>query len=506
MSSQRSTPILSSALLAVLFAGATAWAAETPAAAPAPKKQPPPPPAVAKNVKFPAFAEKTLANGLKVVVIESHEQPAVSVRLLVPGGKVFDPADKAGLAQATASLLNQGAAGLSAQEIAAKIDAVGGSLGASASQESAQATVQVTVDQLGLGLQLLADIVLRPTFPVEELERWRRQAASNLQIEQERASYLADAAMIRLLYSGHPYGLPGSGTPESIGRLAQQDLISFHRAHYTPNRSILAVVGDVKPADAFAQVERFFGSWAQGPPTAIPPFTPPPSSKHTLVVIDKPDAVQTEIRIGLVTVPFLDPNYFTALVYNAVVGDSASSRLFNEVRMKRGLSYGAYSFIGRSSQPAIFEAGTSTKTESTVEALSVALDVLRGLETTPVPAEELTASKTYLTGAFPLQIETPDSIADQVLEAMKFGLGKDYLESYNTKIEAVTADQVQAFAKRWVQADRTVLVLVGKASAFSAELEKKFGPFKTLSYKDVDLLRADLQKPPAPPAPAQPGS
>jgi zinc protease len=506
MSSQRSTPFLSSALLAVLLAGATAWAAEVPAASAMPKKEPPPPPAAAKDVKFPAFAEKTLANGLKVVVIESHEQPAVSVRLLVPGGKVFDPADKAGLAQATASLLNQGAAGLSAQQIAEKIDAVGGSLAASASQESAQATVQVTVDQLGLGLQLLADIALRPSFPLEELERWRRQAASNLQIEQESTSYLADAAMIRLLYSGHPYGLPGSGTPESLNRLTQQDLVAFHRAHYTPNRSILAVVGDVRPADAFAQVERFFGAWAQGPPTAIPLFKPPTSSKHTLVVIDKPDAVQTEIRIGLVTVPFLDPKYFTAVVYNAVVGNSASSRLFNEVRMKRGLSYGAYSFIGRSSQPAIFEAGTSTKTESTVEALSVSLDVLRGLETTPVPAAELASSKAYLTGAFPLEIETPDSIADQVLEAMKFGLGKEFLESYNSKIEAVTAEQVQAFARRWVPADRTVLVLAGNAAAFSAELEKKFGPFKTISYKDVDLLRADLQKVPAAPAPAQPGS
>lgn len=477
--------------LALLLTAASAAPAQTPAKA----KATPPAPKPIEDVRFPAFQQKTLPNGLRVVVIEHHEQPAVTLRLVLDAGKSFEPAGKAGLAGATAALLNQGTESHSAQQIAEAIDFIGGSLGASSSIESGFATAQVTSDQIDRGLELLADIILRPTFPDEEIERWRRQALSGLQISQEDPSYLASAALARRIYGDYPYGRPGEGTPESLRSLTREDLVAYHKRYWVPNEAILAVVGDVKAADAFARVEGHFGGWKKGEEAKLPPFEVPKRTKPEIIVIDKPDAVQTEIRIGQVAIPYRDPDYFKAQVYNAVLGANSSARLFNEIRNKRGLSYGAGSAFREATNPGWFQASTFSKTESTVEALKVALEVIRSLEQTPVPDLELTAAKRYITGSFPLEIETPNGIATRVLEAMQFGLGKEFLETYNEKIQAVTAADVKSFAEARIHPETVVIVLAGNASAFSESLKKEVGEFQTISYREVDLLAADLRRP-----------
>lgn len=485
-------------------------AAAPPPAAAAPARTAdaaPPPPQPSKPIRFPAFEQRTLANGLRVVVIEQHEQPAVSLRLLARAGQLYAPAGKAGLAQATAALLTEGTATRSAQQVAEAIDGVGGSLGAGADTDAVYASAQVTSDQLALGLDLLSDIVLHPSFPAEEVERWRRQGLAGLKVQQESPAYLADAAFARLLYGDHPYGEPLLGTPESVQALTRDDLVAFHRSRYVPNEAILAVVGDVKPADAFARVERAFGGWKRGEAAKAPAFSPaarPANAGRRIVVVDKPDAVQTEIRIGQPVIAYGDPDFFAAAVYNSVLGASPASRLFDEVRRKKGLSYGAYSSLSAELEPGPLKAATSTKNESTVEALGLMLDVLAGLEKTPVPADELTARKTYISGAFPLEIETPDGIATKVLEAMFYGLGKDFLESYNSKVEAVGAKEVEDFAGRRIHPEQAAIVLVGDAKSFAAELEKKgLGKVEVIPYRELDLLQADLRRPkPAAAAPA----
>jgi zinc protease len=474
--------------LIALVAGTSVMAQEGPKPA---MKQTPPPPRPAKEIHFPAFDEKTLANGLRVVVIEQHETPSLSLQLLVPGGKVYGPPAKAGLADATAALLHEGTQTRSSQQIAEIIDAVGGTLETAASLESGFVSVLVTSDQLDLGLDLLSDMVLRPSFPAEELERWRNQALSGLQIQQSDPGYVATAAFQRLVLGDHPYGRPSSGTVESVRGLTREDLVAFHRRQYVPNEAILAVVGDVKAAAAFARVERAFGGWKKGEASSVPVVEV--KQQRRIVVIDKPDSVQTEIRVGQPGIAYRDPDHYTADVYDAVLGASPSSRLYEEVRRKRGLSYGAGTEFRMPTQPGWFLANTFTKTESTVEALGVVLDVLQGMDDKPVPAQELAQRKTYITGAFPLEIETPGGIAAKVLEAMKFGYGKEYLESYRERIEAVTAEQVQSFAAKRIQPDRMLIVLVGNAKAFAADLEKRFGKFETISLADVDLLQPDLR-------------
>jgi zinc protease len=490
---QHTAPALAALCLALCL-DATAAAAAQEAPAPVQKKQTPPPAQPAREVHFPPFEQRTLGNGLKVVVIEQHETPAVGIQLLVQAGKAHEPATRAGLSQATAGLLRPGTASRSAQQIAEAIDSVGGTLDTSGGWDSAYASLQLTADQLDLGLDLLSDIILRPSFPAEEVERWRRQSLNGLQVQMEDASYLADTAFARAVFGNHPYGLPGEGTPESVQAITRDDIVAFHKARYVASGAILAVVGDVKAADAFAKVEKAFGGWAKGADEKVPPVTEPKREKPRVIVIDKPDAVQTEIRAGHVGLAFTDPDYFPSLVYNSVLGQGASARLYNEVRRKRGLSYGASSSFLPAYQPGWFQISTFTKTESTAEALKVSLDVIEGLAKEPVPATELAERKTYLTGVFPMQIETPEGISSQVIQALKYGYDRKWLEAYRDNIDAVTAQQLQSFAQRRIHPDRALIVLVGNAAGFRAGLEKAYGPVEVIPYHDLDLARPELRK------------
>jgi zinc protease len=467
----------------------------------------PPPPAPAKEIRFPPFEQKTLPNGLRVVVIQQHKQPIVSLRMVLVAGKAYEPADKAGLAGATASLLTKGTATRSAQQIAEAIDFVGGSLGASAGTEAGYVNAAVTSDQLDLGFDLLSDVVLHPAVPKEEIERWRKQALNGLQISEGDAGYLAGTAASRLVFGTFPYGRPSSGTSQSLASLTREDLVAFHQSHYIPDRTILAVVGDVQPADAFARAERAFGAWKSAEEVAeLPPFEVQPPAKTRIVVIDKPDAVQTEIRIGQVGIAYRDPSLYTAEVYNSVLGGNASARLYDEIRRKRGLSYGASSTFLEESQPGFFEVSTFTKTATTVDALGLAFDVLRGLQEKPVPEPELNAAKTYITGAFPLEIETADGIASKVIEAMHFGYGREFLEGYNDHISKVTPADVQKFAVQHIKTEWMTAVLAGNASAFVDDLKKKYGEVEVIPATEIDFLQPDLRKAKAAAAAAPPSA
>lgn len=476
-------------------ASAQAPAQTEPAKTAAARKDAGPAPGPGKDVRFPSFEQKTLANGLRVVVIEQHEQPLVSLRLLLDGGKTYEPAGKAGLANATAALLTKGTPSRNAQQLAETIDFVGGNLGAFAGTEGAYAQAAVTSDQLDLGFELLADVILHPTFPQEEVERWRRQSLSGLQVNMNDAGYLAEGATLKLIFGDYPYGRPGDGTPESIASITRDDMVAFHQRQYIPNGSILAIVGDVKAADGFARAERAFGGWKKGEPVTLAAFDVPRRDKPKIVVIDKPDAVQTEIRLGQTGIRQTDPSLYAEDVYNTIVGGNASARLYEEIRRKRGLSYGANSFFLELTNPGFFIASTFTKTESTVEALELALDVLRGMQKEAVPQDELKFAKTYITGAFPLEIETAEGIAAKVQEALHFGLGREYLETYNDRVSKVTAADVQRFAREVIQPDKMVIVLVGNASGFTADLKKRFGDFEVIPAAEVDLQRADLRSP-----------
>ena len=257
----------------------------------------PPRPLPAREVNFPPYEMRTLPNGMQVIIVLHHEQPAVSMRLLVRAGSVQDLPGKAGVANLAASLLDQGTTTKSAQQIADQIDFIGGALGAGSGSDLSFVNVIVMKDSFDVGMDMLADVARNPAFAPEEIERQKQQVISNLRVSQGDPDYIASVLFDRLVYGFHPYGLPNSGTPETLAAITRADLQAYHRRNFVPNNMILAIVGDITSQEAFAAAERVFGGWPRGEIEPLKIVEPPPPTRR-IVIVDKPDAVQTEIRVG----------------------------------------------------------------------------------------------------------------------------------------------------------------------------------------------------------------
>lgn len=458
--------------------------------------EPPPRPLPARQVHFPPYEVRTLDNGMQVVAVLHHEQPAVSVRLLVRAGAAQDPKGKGGVATLTAALLDQGTTSRSAWEIADTIDSIGGGMGTGAGTDLSFVNVVVMKDSFGLAMDLLADVVRNPAFEEEEIERQRQQAVSALQVSQNDPDYVANVVFDRLVYGFHPYGLPNSGTAESLASLTREDLQAFHATYFVPNNIILAIVGDVTSDEAFGAAERVFGKWERSEIAAAKTVEPPPPTRR-VVIIDKPDAVQTEIRVGHLGIPRKHPDYMAVDLAFKILGGEGANRLHRVLRSERGLTYGASADIQTLKQAGDFVAETDTRTETTAEALRLIVDEFARLRRDRVHERELGDAQAYLAGNFPLTIETPSAIATQVLNAVFYELPLDEIGTFRERVQAVTPEDVQRVARNFVFPDRLSVVLVGNASGFVPQLkELGFDEFEVIPIEDVDLMAASLRKEP----------
>jgi zinc protease len=454
----------------------------------------PPRPFPAKAVTFPPYEIRKLANGLQVVLVSHHEQPAVSVRMIVRAGAAQDPKGKMGLAMLTASLVDQGAGNRSAEQIADSIDFVGGILGTGAGTDLTYINTVVMNDSLPLALQLMADVVRRPTFAPEEVERQRQQAMSGLKVAAEDPDNVASQIIDRLIYGFHPYGLPGSGTAESLATLTRQDIVDFHQRYYTPNNALIAIVGDVAANDAMAGLEKVFGDWQS---REVPPFKPiePPDPTRRVIVIDKPDSVQTEIRVGQLGIPRRHNDFLAMDQAVKILGGEGANRLQQVLRSQRGLTYGASADLQAYKTTGGIVAETDTRTETTAEALRLTIDEFYKLQRERVYEGELEGAQSYLAGHFPLTIETPDAIATQVLNQLFYDLPLEELQTFPDRVRSVTPDDVQRVARGYFRPDRLAIVLVGNATDFVKDLKGVgFGEFERIPIGQVDLLAADLRK------------
>jgi zinc protease len=480
-------------------------AALLPATAPAQVKdwpsERPPAPLPARSVTFPPYSVRTLANGLQVIAVSHHEQPAVSVRLIVRAGGAQDPAGKTGVASFAAALLDQGTTTKDAEEIAGSIDSIGGALGTGAGSDLTFVNAIVMKDSLAVGLDMVSDLVRHPAFAPPEIERQRQQILSGLKVSYDDPDYLAGIVFDRLVYGAHPYGSPDSGTPESIASITRDDLVAFHRAWFGANNAILAIVGDVSAEEAFAGAERAFGSWERAPNTAPPPQDPPPSNRR-VVVIDRPGAVQTEIRVGNVALPRKHPDYLALDLAIKILGGEGGNRLQRVLRSERGLTYGASADTNALKDAGDIVADTDTRSETTGEALRLTVDEFWRLQRERVSERELNDAQAYLTGSFPLTIETPSAIALQVLNAVFYGLDLNELQTFRERVNGVTPDDIQRVARLYLHPDKLSIVLVGDASVFAKQLPGAgFPEFERISLSQLDLGSADLRRSLAP-APA----
>jgi zinc protease len=454
----------------------------------------PPRPLEAHMVKFPPFQVRTLANGLQVVTVAHHEQPAVTMRMLVRVGAAQDPEAKGGLAELVSKLLDQGTTTKGAQQIADQIDSIGGAMGTGSGTDLTFVNAVVMKDSFALAMDLIADVIRNPAFSPDEIARQREQAVSSLRVSDEDPAYVASVVFDRLVYGFHPYGRPGSGTTQSLQRITQDDLRAFHRQYFVPNNMILAVVGDIEADEAFASVERVFGSWPRGAVSLSKPTDPPPPTRR-IVVVDKPDAVQTEIRVGQLAIPRKHPDYLAFDVAVKILGGEGANRLHRVLRSERGLTYGAEADTQAFKQAGDFVAETNTRTETTAETLRLTVEEIARLQRQRVFERELADAQAYLTGSFPLTIETPNDIATSVINAVFYELSLDEVSTYRERVQAINPDDIQRVAREYIKPDRLSIVLVGNAKMFVPSLrEAGFTDIDVIPLEQLDLMAATLRR------------
>ncbi len=460
-----------------------------------PREQPPPP-LLRRHVDFPDYEIRSLANGLQVVYVGHHEQPAVNVRMILRAGAAVDPPGQPGVASLVGQLLDQGTTTRSAQEIANSIDSIGGALSVGTARDLGFVDVLVMKDSFDFALDLLADVARRPAFAPAEIERQRNQVLSGLRVSYDDPAYVAGVVFNRLVYGFHPYGMPQGGTPRSIRTITRRDLVAFHRTHYLPNNAVLAVVGDVTAEEAFAGVERALGDWRPGPPP--PPVTADnvPDATRRLVVINRPGTVQTVIHAGHVALPRAHQDYLAFDVAIKILGGEGGNRLGSVLRTARSLTYAASADIAGRQIAGDFMAKTDTRSAATAEALRLTVDEIARLRRERVRERELRSAQDYLAGSFPLTIETPNAIAAQVLEAILYGLDLDAIDDYPERVNAVTVRDIERVAETWLQPASLSMVLVGDASVFLRDLPGVgFDRIEVIPLSDLDLTAADFRRP-----------
>jgi predicted Zn-dependent peptidase len=442
----------------------------------------PPPPAL----KLPAVRTATLPNGLELAVVEIHRVPVVDVSLVLDAGAVRDPASLPGLATFTATMLQQGAGRRSALDIADETAFLGAQLSSSAGYDVATVSLHVPKRRLAAALDLLADVVLRPTFPDSEVTRQRELRRTQLLQQRDEPVQVANVAFPAIVYgAAHPYGRPLAGNDSSVTGLSRERVAAFYGTHYGPNAARLLVVGDVTLDEARQLVSARFGAWAGGeaPGAQAAPAPASPPTPRAFYLIDKPGAAQSVVRIGHVGPPRDTPDYFALQVLNTILGGAFTSRLNQNLRETHGYTYGAGSAFSLRRAGGPFVAQASVVTAKTDSSLIEFLKELRRIRDEAVPAAELEKAKQYITLGMPGDFETTAGAAFRFRDLLIYGLPLDYYAGYIDRIRAVTAADVQRVARRYIDPDRFDIVIVGDRSQIEAGLRAlNEGP---IVYRDL---------------------
>jgi zinc protease len=423
----------------------------------------------------------TLANGLTVVVSEKHELPIAHVSVRFKAGSVYDPEDKAGLADLTTRLLDKGTATRSAREIAEELDFLGARFDASAGGTGSTASLSVLGKDVERGLDLLADLLQHPQFELAELERERRRMLSQIQQRRVNPRSAVAETFRELLYAGHPLHRPVSGYAPTVSQIARDDVLAFHRRFFVPNNAILVMVGDLPAASMIALIDRAIGRWSAAPldTPAIPPPTPVQAKQVRVVDMD---VNQSYIQFGHLGVRRADPEFPTLRAMNYILGGGGFvSRLTRSIREEQGLAYSVFSeFVGGSRFPGFFVAGMQTRIDTTSQALSSLFTVLEGMKQEPVTAAELTDMKQYFEGSLPRRAETYQQVAGLLIDREFYGLPDGYWNAEIQQIQQLTADDILRAARRHLDTERFVLALASKRQQLTLRVDAI--PAEAISY------------------------
>ena len=458
---------LSITAAALLFAAAplTLTAQAQPASTTPPRLKAPTP------LTLPAITERTLPNGLRLVIVEQHELPVVDVALVVRTGSEADPIGKAGLATLTANLLDEGAGARDALGIAEQVGYLAVRLGTGAAFEQSTVSLHTTRATLDSALALMADVVLRPTFAEKEFNRLKNDRLTSLLQEVDRAPAIADRAFAAIVFGeAHPFGRSTSGTSEEAGTLTRDDAMRFWQTWYRPNNATLVIVGDLSTSEAVSLSTAAFGSWLRGNLPALAKVTPLPAKPTTVYIVDHPKAPQSSFRIGGIGVARSTPDYYPLLVMNTALGASFTSRLNQNLRETKGYTYGASSGFSMRRDTGAFTARAEIVAEKTDSALVEFMKELKGIRQ-PMPAAELAKAKRYLQLGYAERFESTGDIAGQIAALVPAGVALATLGTFNAGVGMVTGADVQRVATRYIDPSKVAIVVTGDRASIEPTLK-----------------------------------
>ncbi|HEX8456696.1 MAG TPA: pitrilysin family protein [Pyrinomonadaceae bacterium] len=431
----------------------------------------PPAPLAPRPLNLPTPVETTLANGLHVVFVENPRLPLVTYRLAFRTGDAHDPPALPGLTDILTGMLNEGTETRTSRQLADDVARIGATLGAGAGSDNTTVAASALSQFNDEILELMADITLRPSFPEDELELTKQNALQNLIAQRGQPSFLANERLARVIYGQHPYSIV-SATPESITAVTRDDLINFHRRRFIPDNAVLIVGGDIRRDDALRRIEELFGAWTPAGAREEADFPAPPArTRRTLHLVDRPGSAQSNIVIANLGITRTDPDYFPMLVMHTVLGANASSRIFMNLREDKGYTYGAYTSLDARRAAGSFRATAEVRTPVTGESLKEFFYELERIRAELVTERELLDAQNYLTGIFPIRLETLDGLIDQLIQIKMHDLPDDYLQTYRERVSAVTREEVQRVARLYVTPDRAAIVIVGDAAALTDEIK-----------------------------------
>lgn len=466
-----------------------------PLPAQAPDRSKPPALGPLPALLLPAIRRFELGNGLKVLFMEKHEVPLVQVNVLVKAGAAMDPAGKSGVAVMTANMVDEGAGGRNALDLADAIEYLGAQIQVGAGMHTSVIQLHTPLGKLDSALALLADVTLRPTFPADELERQRKERMTALTQWRDEPRAIASVLFNRTLFgSNHPYGLPTQGSIPTLTAMSVADLKGFHSNYYRPVNATLVVVGDISADAMRAKLEATFGGWAPGA-VARPTWSMPKQvAAREILLVDKPGAAQSEIRVGRIGVERSTQDYFSLVVMNTILGGSFTSRLNQNLREEHGYSYGAFSSFDFRPIPGPFLTSAAVQTDVTDKALTEFMKEIRNIST--VTDDEVTRAKNYVALQFPQDFQSVASIAAQLQDLAVYDLPNDYFDTYVGNVMQVTRADVERVAHKYIDPEKVAIVVVGDRAKVEPGIRTlKLGSVRLLTIDDV------LGKPAASPSP-----
>jgi zinc protease len=429
------------------------------------------------KVTLPRATEVTLTNGLTVLIMENHRLPMISLQFNISGaGPIFEPANMPGLANITAQMLREGTKTRASRDIAEQTALLAAEVSGSAGFGSSATIVNASglSDNFDQWFALTTDILLNPSFPSVELDQLKQRMKAQLKQQRASPNFLSSERFSKAVYGSHP-GSVVSATNESIDGITPALLAKWHQDRYAPQNAILGITGDVKASEVVPRLERALAAWKKTGLKEVLPANPKPIPAKKVFLVDRPNSVQTTVVLGNIAIDRRDPDYIALNVANHILGGGPAARLFLNLREEKGYTYGVYSSFTAVKYPGPWRAGGDVRTEVTAPAMTEFYKEFQRIRDEKVPDSELEEAKRAIVASFALSLESPAELLGDAIVRKIYGFPPDYWDTYPAKVMAVTADDIQRVARKYINPDNLQVVAVGDVSKIKSVMEK-YGP------------------------------